>query len=507
MAEIELKFELAPKAHAAFRRLPALAGPGRTMHLQATYFDTPDFELRAREMALRLRREGRRWAQTLKAGRSGAGGLHAREEWEFARPGATLDTDLLADTPLAAEPALVRNLGEVFKVDVRRTTWEVEVSPGNRVEVALDRGEVRHGERAEAVSEVEIESVAGDPFAVFELADRLVGPQAAAARAPSALRPSAVTKAQRGYRLARGEPLAPVRASPAALVPEMSPAQAAQAMAAAALEQLQGNEAGVLAGEDPEYLHQFRVALRRLRSALGLFRAAGGTLDDALREELRWIAQLTGPARDWDVLVTETLPTLLAAYRGGRVARTVRLRAASRRRDAGTQLREALASARYVRLLLALARWLAGPAPEPQPEPQADPESLVDFALRVVAKRHKRLAADAERLSALTPSERHALRLDAKRLRYALEGLAPLFRRKRVDAHLEALSDIQDDLGRANDAAVATRLLAELDPPAAFAQFARGWFAALAQASAAGLERHAGRLKSVPRLKVRKARP
>src|SRR5688572_11572902 len=377
-SEIELKLELAPKAHAAFRRLPALAGAAaRTTRLKATYFDTPEFGLRGQEMALRLRSSGRRWTQTLKAGRSGAGGLHAREEWEFARPGATLDTDLLADTPLAAEPALVRNLGEVFKVDVRRTTWEVEVSPGNRVEVALDRGEVRHGERSEAVSEVEIESVAGDPLAVFEFADRLVGPETG--DVPSALRPSAVTKAQRGYRLARGEPLAPVRASPAALVPSMSPTQAARAMAAAALEQLQANEAGVLVGEDPEYLHQFRVALRRLRSALGVFRAAGGALDDALREELRWIAHLTGPARDWDVLVIETLPTLLAAYRGGRAARTVRMRAAARRGEANAQLRKAIASARYVRLVLALARWLAVPAPDPALEPQGDAETLADF--------------------------------------------------------------------------------------------------------------------------------
>jgi CHAD domain-containing protein len=84
-----------------------------------------------------------------------------------------------------------------------------------------------------------------------------------------------------------------------------------------------------------------------------------------------------------------------------------------------------------------------------------------------------------------------------------MEGLSPLFRRKRVDARLEALSEIQDDLGGANDAAVAARLLAELSPPAGFAQFARGWFAAQEQASAAGLERHARRLEALPRLRLR----
>lgn len=496
MAEIELKFELAPRAHAAFRRLPALAGTRpRTARLKTTYFDTPDFELRRREMALRLRRVGRRWVQTLKAGRSGAGGLHAREEWEVERAGPTLDLGVLAGTPLETADDLAGRLAEVFTVEMRRTTWDVEVSPGNRVEVALDSGEVRRGERSEPVSEVEIESVSGDPLAVFELAERLVE--------PSGMRPSSITKAQRGYRLARGEAPTPEKARPAALDATMSTGAAARAVARAALEQLQANEAGVLAAEDPEFLHQFRVALRRLRSALKVFRAVLGPAEAGLESELRWISGFTGPARDWDVLVTSTLPALVEAHGEARTARVLAGRAAARMRAAHAALREALESPRYSRLMLAFARWLA----EPVPAPSADAEPLVDFALRVVTKRRKRLLADAARLSALTPAERHELRLDAKRLRYALEGLAPLFRRKGVEAHLEALSEVQDDLGRANDAAVARRLLDELAPPAAFAAFARGWFAGQAQTGVAGLERHARSLAAMKRLRVRERPP
>jgi triphosphatase len=497
VSEVELKFDLAPQAHAAFGRLPALAGAKpRTVRLHAIYFDTPDFELRRREMALRLRRVGRRWIQTLKAGRSGAGGLHAREEWEVDRPGPTLDLDALAGTPMDEAREAASRLGEVFTVDMRRTTWELEVSPGNRLEVALDRGEVRHGSLVEPVSEVEIESLSGDPLAVFELAGQLMQPEGGA----PALLPSAITKAQRGYRLANAEAPGPVRASAARLDADMSPAQAARAIVAAALGQLHANQPGVIAGEDPEYLHQFRVALRRLRSALGVFRLALGPEEvETLRAGLRWIAQLAGPARDWDVFATATLPILLSANGDERVARSLQARAASRRRAANQALRSALQSQRWSLFQLALARWLVLPASAPEP----GTESLADFALRVVGKRHKRLVRDARRLSALTPSERHALRLDAKRLRYAMEGLAPLFRRKRVDARLEALSEIQDDLGGANDAAVAARLLAELSPPAGFAQFARGWFAAQEQASAAGLERHARRLEALPRLRLR----
>ena len=491
MAEVELKFELPPEAHAAFRRLAPIAGAKpRNARLHALYFDTPGFELRDREMALRLRREGRRWVQTLKAGRSGAGGLHAREEWEFDRAEPSLDLTLLAGTALDAAEGVAGDLQEIFQVDVRRTTWQLDVSPGNRVEVALDRGEVsRLGER-DPVSEVEIESLEGDPLAVFELADRLLD------AAP--LRPSAITKAQRGYRLARGEPAGPARSRAVALDAGVSPAAAARAILGSALEQLQANEAGVLADPDPEYLHQMRVALRRLRSALRVFRPVlDPSFVERARAELRWISRETGAARDWDVLATATLPAILRAFGEAAATRAVRARMAARRKAARERLREALSTPRYARLVLHLARWLASPSESPAEEP----ERLAAFAERVMGKRHKRLVAGARKLSALTPSERHELRLEAKRLRYALEGFETLLRRRRFARYRELLSEIQDDLGRANDAAVAGRLLDELPLPPRFGQFARGWLAAETHSSVAALGRHGERLAEarVPR--------
>ena len=492
MSEVELKFELPPEAHAAFRRLAPLAeGEARTERLHAMYFDTPDFELRKRAMALRLRRERRRWVQCLKAGTSGAGGLHAREEWEFDRQQPSIDVSLLAKTPFAHEPELGR-LDEIFQVDVRRTTWELEVSPGNRVEVALDRGEVSRAGEHSPISEVEIESVAGDPMAVFDLADQLMD--------VAPLHPSAITKAQRGYRLASGESATPAKARPVELDPAWTPGAAARAVVSAALEQLQANEAGVIESADPEYLHQFRVALRRLRSALRVFRKAlePGFVEVANRE-LKWVATLTGPARDWDVLATHTLPAILSAWGESRSARSVRARVASRRRSARDALREALGSPRYARLVLAIARWLATPSTEPAQHAAA----LGEFATSVVTKRHRKLLAGARRLSALPPAERHQLRLEAKRLRYALDGFETLFRRGRLGAYRELLAEIQDDLGRANDAAVATRLLADLKPPGGLAQFARGWLGAETHSSVQLLGRHAARLAEarLPRLK------
>src|SRR5258706_3397010 len=106
MREVELKLDLDPAAQRRLRRLAPLKGasPKRST-LLALDFDTPDCELAARQMALRLRRWGRRWVQTLKGGRSGAGGLQARDEWEYpagAQP--VLDLARFRDTPLAEIP-------------------------------------------------------------------------------------------------------------------------------------------------------------------------------------------------------------------------------------------------------------------------------------------------------------------------------------------------------------------------------------------------------------------
>lgn len=479
MAEVELKFALPPEAHAAFRKLAELGGstPKRT-RLLALYFDTPRHDLAKREMALRLRRSGRTWKQALKAGASGSGGLHARDEWEYDRAGASIDLSLFAQTPLASLPhagKLHENLREVFRVEVARTTWRVELMPGTSVEVALDRGVVRHGERTAPISEAEIESLEGEPLAVFDLAERIVG--------EVALRPSSVTKAERGYRLAKDEPPAPAKARAVAIAGSMAPGEGARVAIASALRQLQDNEAGVLGTRDPEFVHQMRIALRRLRSALRAYRRADGPdLEGRVRMDLHWITQATGKARDLDVLATQTLPAMLAAYSGGDT-RALARRLAAQRTQAREDVREALLSPRYARLMLALAKWLASPPDS------GHVEKLRPFADKVLEKRHAQWMLAAQGAEAMSNPERHRVRIGAKRLRYAAEGFAPLYRKKRMDDYLDALSKLQDDLGRANDAVVAERLLEELAAPAPFAGFARGWLAAETRASLEGLAR------------------
>jgi inorganic triphosphatase YgiF len=489
--EVELKFDLPPASREALLALPALAA-GKPEHrrLRAIYFDTPDCALARAQMALRLRRSGRRWVQTLKSGASGAGGLHARDEWEFARPGPSLDLSLFAESPLAdldEAATLHQRLAPVFEVDTRRTAWQLAAQSGSRLEVAFDTGEVASGERREAFSEVEIECLEGGPDAAFDLAARMLD--------QVTMRPSAVTKAQRGYRLFRGARLAPVKSAPIELEAAMAPPAAARAIIASNLDQLQANEEGVLRSASPEFVHQARIALRRMRSALRLFRdAIGAERAAGWREQLAGAGAALGRARDWDVLGTESLPPALAAYGDAALGRRLRSAVSRRRRAEREHVRLALLAASHAKVILEIARWLGAAQPSPDSAARLD-----EFAARVMRKRHKRLLADAAHVERLTSAERHRLRIDAKRLRYGVESLASVFKGRRTKRYVLRLVGLQDTLGREHDAVTALALLPELEPPAPFAAFARGWFGAIARGDPRSLEELVARFERARR--------
>jgi inorganic triphosphatase YgiF len=464
VAEVELKFDIAPRDLARLRRAPPLARTKpRTQRMTALYFDTPDEALAARRMALRLRREGRRWVQTLKGGGRVAAGLHARDEWEYPSDG-TLDLKRFRRTPLARVPDAARlheRLRVVFEVDVERTTWRVRPARGVDLEVALDVGEVRHGEKRDPVCEVEIESKKGAPSAMFDFAAQLL--------AHVSLVPSTVSKAQRGYRLARGEALVPMRSQPAALDDESSAGEGAATVLEAALAQVLANAEGVAASDDPEFVHQLRVALRRARSALRVFRSAFGRARvDELRSPLRWITNVAGRARDLDVFASRTLPALVqeAKLPADDVELASRLHAA--REQARRDLRAGLRSRRYARALLALARMV-------HEAEVAGGEELSDFAARRLKRAKRTLLREARGLETLDAPERHRVRIRAKRMRYALDGCEALFTHKRVKPWEDALSELQDALGEANDARVARGLLEELQAPSALMATSAAW--------------------------------
>ena len=254
---------------------------------------------------------------------------------------------------------------------------------------------------------------------------------------------------------------APQKAAPVQLHPKMHPTQACGTIAQTCLAQLAANAAGVLASDDPEFIHQARVALRRLRSALRLFRPH---LDVAFYArfdpELRWLAGLLGHARDWDVLASQTVPRILnpaGAQRAGAAERALAQAIAPRREQCRGAVRKALRSRRYRQLMR------TGEAEFSALEQLApDDTRLRDFAAARLKRVAKKLHIKPRALHAMDAEKRHRVRIHAKRLRYAIDFFASLYKYKRVRRYEAPLGRLQDALGRLNDEAVALSLFAAL---------------------------------------------
>jgi CHAD domain-containing protein len=166
-----------------------------------------------------------------------------------------------------------------------------------------------------------------------------------------------------------------------------------------------------------------------------------------------------------------------------------------KRAKARADVREALGSARQASLIAGIEHWVAE-----APEAPNVALALPDYAAAQVRKLHKRLLRDAAALAGGgTPAERHRTRISAKRLRYAVEFFGSLYAAKSVRQYLRELVVLQDSLGSLNDAANASRLLAELPAAGSAAPFIRGWLAAREEDSVAAARLALKRLADSPR--------
>lgn len=195
--EIELKLALPVDGPQRLLAHPLLSRSPECLDLANTYFDTPRGELEAARMALRLRRTADGWVQTLKTAGQSQGGLSQRGEWEWPVAGEALDLAGLATLPpMAALPVeLLECLEPRFSTDFRRRRWHLDWQ-GSRIELALDEGEIRAGQRHAAIRELELELEEGEPAALWQLAERLAE--------VVALRPANASKAARGAALLAG---------------------------------------------------------------------------------------------------------------------------------------------------------------------------------------------------------------------------------------------------------------------------------------------------------------
>jgi len=513
MKEVELKFQVPQGKRKAVESAVAGPQPARRIRLQAAYFDTPGSVLAQSGMALRLRKEGRVWVQTLKAVLPD-GGHMTRAEHNVTRTETgtaipAINPQLHADTPVGAALLKVLKgrkahadgpLQQVMATDIWRRARTVRVA-GGTVELAFDAGVITAGPadapRRHPVCELEIELKSGQPQAVVSAAGRWV--------ARHGLWLDTRSKAEMGQLLWRDVPMADSRrALDVALERSMSPAQAMDAVLRSCLDQISVNASQIASGlHDAEHVHQLRVGLRRLRTALRFFdgshlvEAMDAASRVALSVDAAELFRQLGAARDQEAVAGPLLLALKRALEAvGQPGEAPAL-------PAGEVAAEPAALVRRVqtqRLLLALIGRLQGGVPARSPQVSAWNSSLsavthsghtpldqvdapAELPLRErLAQRlnrwHRGVVADAQSFDLLDDEGRHRLRKHIKRLRYAAEFCASVFDEAAVQSYLKGLRALQERLGTLNDVAVGISLYSAAAPHDTRALFALGWLAA-----------------------------
>ncbi len=268
--------------------------------------------------------------------------------------------------------------------------------------------------------------------------------------------------------LATGRQAARRRASAPTLPPGLSTGEALACLTAQLAEAILHWAGAVSQAAGPEPVHQMRVGVRRLRSALGAFRRAAEADGpapwlDELSATLKALAGRLGAARDWDVFLAETGLQVGQAFPGER--RVSRLLDAARRRRlaAYADLAAYLAGQDWTRLAVGLALL---PSSRPW-ERACDGHSvwaspLRDYAARALHRRLKHVLSAGEALSGLPAPALHETRKQAKRLRYATEFFGPVFAEKAARKYVARLADLQERLGRVNDTSTADALVRQL---------------------------------------------
>lgn len=275
--------------------------------------------------------------------------------------------------------------------------------------------------------------------------------------------------------------IAHVKASPLHLRADTTGEEAFIGVIGACLRHADANLPAVLDGQS-EGVHQMRVALRRLRSGLKIFRPLIAREASAERvEDIRWLNGYLGPARDWDVFLDEGMAALFGRFPRKRGLLLFRVKAEAIRQAHHRALREALAEPRYPLLRQQFAAWLdrrdwRERCRDQRRERLARP--VLVFAAPLLEREHRRVLKAGNSFEALAAEERHALRIRIKRLRYAQDFFSSLYETATVKLYLNALSDLQDCLGVMNDIAVARRLLDEagLRSASAARQVIEGWY-------------------------------
>ncbi|HWI46266.1 MAG TPA: CHAD domain-containing protein [Rubrobacter sp.] len=445
--------------------------PGGARELNDVYYDTEDWRFYRAGYRMRVRRDGESAQATMKALDSAEGALRRRRE--ISEPIDGIKSPKGLSGPVGERVrrlAGTADLRPLFEVRTRRRTFVlrtetpssgeiVEDGSGNIrqqnseqdaivAEIALDESEIfANGGGSTHLSRVEVE--VGSDAHIHDG----VGDFVEVLKESLKLRPTLISKFRTGLSVSGLSPEVAPDLGPTKIDATLSAGQVAFAILRRHFGEMLAHEPGVRLGEDPEELHDMRVATRRLRAALKLYSDVLPKRAERYERDLRWVAGALGEVRDLDVHL-EGLSE--EASSDGEVLEEIAALLRERRVQARRGMLEALDSNRYERLIASFSATLRrGRSPSP-----TDP--ILEAAPHLLRERYKKVRKSANRLSEDSPPEHyHDLRKKGKRLRYALEPLQEIYG-KQAKKMVKLLKKTQDDLGDHQDLIVASGLMEEL---------------------------------------------
>jgi triphosphatase len=439
---------------------PAIVA-GETRKITDTYLDTEDWRIYQAGYALRIRRvEGKNKAEAtmkLLASEGDAPGLRSRRE--ISEPQDSPEPEAFDDVPGPVGKRIgtlvgPKKLRTLFEIHTRRNTYGLILEGSEVGEVALDETTIPLENNAEPahIRRVEIEV---EPEALLRL-EPFVGRMREACR----LSPATASKYEAGLFARDLAPPGPPEFGPTGVDDSLTAGELAFRILREQFAVFLAHEPGTRIGEDPEELHDMRVATRRMRAAMKIFEEPLPVRAQRFRNEFKWIAGALGDVRDLDVQL-ERLDGWISSASSGDREPLEALRAVfqERRTKARRSMLRRLDSRRYARLVESFGAFLER---GPSRRAQASRQPILAAAPDLVRKPYRKVRKLGDPLGEESPAEEyHELRKKGKRLRYALEFLSDIYGDPTKNL-IKPLKELQDVLGDHQDAEVAVAHLREL---------------------------------------------
>ncbi len=451
--ELELKFELPDDDFHRLGKSPVLkasAGARARKTLRSIYFDTPGHDLHEAKIALRLRNDGgSKWLQTVKTGEV-KNGLSNVGEVEALLEKCEPDLERIGDKRLRRKikkACKKTSLLPVFETVIDRTS-HVITRGDCAAELALDEGRVEADGQSRELREVELELLSGPPQGLLEIARELFS--------DFRIHPSPSSKAARGFRLLSAAPdsTEPTHARDVTLQPSDCARDAFATILESASQQIIANQRVVVETGEVEAVHQMRVGLTRLRSALRSIRPyAGPPWISELESDARNVARSVGHLRDADVLIAEIFTPI--AEEGGNVPGFPGLLQALKAHR-GAAYKEAVGNLDrgiWPRLLVTMML-----SPQLIDTGGRFDAPAVAVSSEILERRWKKVRKYGDRLDSLDLEERHSMRKALKRLRYNCEFFQSLYDHE-AQSFIKRLKKMQELFGAINDVRMAERLI------------------------------------------------